>query len=127
MQYLNFDDFKNMGGFAEETAFNRYIDKACAVIDNATFGRFEDFAELPKKLLCCVRDLVDFYNANEAKNGSVAVTSRSQSVGGVSESESYNVKNDAEIGQEVSNIIYDYLANMRDESGLSVLYRGSGK
>lgn len=127
MQNLNFEDFKNMGGFADETAFNRYIDKACAVIDNATFGRFENVAERPKKLLCCVRDLVDFYNANEVKNGSVAVTSRSQSVGGVSESESYNVKNDEEIGQEVSNIIYDYLANVRDANGVSVLYRGSGK
>ena len=54
-----------------------------------------------------------------------AVTSKSQSAGGVSESESYATKTTDEINFEMLNIVYDYLATEKDDYGTPLLYRGA--
>ena len=70
-----------------------------------------------------MRDLVEYL----ANNVSVvkAVTSKSQSAGGVSESESYATKTDDDVNSEMLNIVYDYLATEKDDNGTPLMYRGA--
>ena len=70
-----------------------------------------------------MRDLVE-YLENNVSNGKT-VTGKSQSAGGVSESESYATKTTDEINAETLCIVYDYLATEKDDNGTPLMYRGA--
>lgn len=123
MQYLTYDEYISMGGELNETAFLRNIDRACRFVDMHTQSRLQSVLEVSQMAKACVRDLVE-YLANNASSGK-AVTSKSQSAGGVSESESYATKNNDEINCEMINIVYDYLATETDDRGTPLMYRGA--
>lgn len=123
MIYLTYDEYSSMGGICNFTAFNRNIDRACGVIDNATHNRIDCMAEVPQRAKALCRDLVDYLARNDTTE--IAVTSRSQSAGGVSESESYATKNADDVYGDIQNIIYDYLLNVTDDNGTPLLYRGA--
>jgi hypothetical protein len=53
------------------------------------------------------------------------VTSKSQSAGNVSESESYATKTADDIGNDMTDILRDYLSSETDDCGTSLLYRGA--
>lgn len=122
MIYLTYTEYKEIGGTLEETAFNRNIDRACGIIDNATHNRIECMAEVPQKVKPLCRDLLEYLVEN---NTVKIVTSRSQSAGGVSESESYATKTADDVYGDIQNMIYDYLLNVTDDNGISLLYRGA--
>lgn len=122
MQYLTYDEYKEIGGVCDLAAFNRYIVRACGIIDNETHNRLENMLEVPEQVKYCLRDLVEYMTTNMPTDAAVA--SRSQSVGGVSESENYNIKGHEELAAEIINLIYDYLLNVKDKHGYSLLYRG---
>ena len=123
MIYLTYGEYAEMGGICDLTAFNRNIDRACGIIDNATHNRIEGMAEVPQRAKALCRDLVEYL----ARNGTTetAVTSRSQSAGGVSESESYATKTADDMYGDIQNMIYDYLLNITDDNGIPLLYRGA--
>ena len=125
MIYLTYDEYSAMGGICDLTAFNRNIDRACCIIDNATHNRIECMAEVPQMAKALCRDLVEYL----ARNGTTenAVTSRSQSAGGVSESESYATKTADDMYGDIQNLIYDYLLNVTDDNGTPLLYRGCSR
>ena len=123
MIYLTYDEYVEIGGICDLTAFNRNIDRACGVIDNATHNRIERMAEVPQRAKALCRDLVEYLARNDTTE--IAVTSRSQSAGAVSESESYKVKTSEEIQEETSKMIYDYLGSCFDDNGNLLLYRGA--
>ena len=123
MIYLTYTEYKEIGGTLEETAFNRNIDRACGVIDNATHNRIECMAEVPQRAKALCRDLVEYLARNDTAE--IAVTSRSQSAGGVSESESYATKTADDVYGDIQNMIYDYLLNVTDDNGTPLLYRGA--
>ena len=123
MIYLTYTEYKEIGGILEETAFNRNIDRACGVIDNATHNRIEHMAEVPQRAKALCRDLVEYLVRNDTTE--IAVTSRSQSAGGVSESESYATKTADDMYGDIQNMIYDYLLNVTDDNGTPLLYRGA--
>ena len=123
MQYLTYEEYTEIGGTLDLTAFNRNIDRACAFIDASTQNRLQSVLEVSAKAKACVRDLVE-YLANNVSSGK-AVTSKSQSAGGVSESESYANKTTDEINAEMLNIVYDYLATEKDDCGTPLMYRGA--
>lgn len=123
MIYLTYDEYSAMGGICNLTAFNRNIDRACGIIDNATHNRIEYMANVPQMVKALCRDLVEYLARNDTTE--IAVTSRSQSAGGVSESESYATKTTDEINCEMLNIVYDYLATEKDDNGTPLMYRGS--
>ena len=122
MTYLTYTEYKELGGTLEETAFNRNIDRVCGIIDNATHNRTECMAKVPQKAKALCRDLVEYLVEN---NGAKIVTSKSQSAGGVSESESYATKTSDDIYGDIQNIIYDYLGNEKDGKGTPLLYKGA--
>ena len=121
MIYLTYDEYSAMGGICDLTAFNRNIDRACGVIDNATHNRIEGMAEVPQRAKSLCRDLVEYLVEN---NNVKTVTSKSQSAGGVSESESYATKTADDVYGDIQNMIYDYLLNVTDDNGTPLLYRG---
>ena len=124
MTYLTYEEYSNMGGVLDLTAFNRNIDRACGIIDNATHNRIECMAEVPQRSKALCRDLVEYLARNDTTE--IAVTSRSQSAGGVSESESYTQKTADDVFGDVSSIVYDYLMSVKDDKGVPLLYRGCG-
>ena len=123
MIYLTYDEYNAIGGICDLTAFNRNIDRACGVIDNATRNRIECMAEVPQRAKALCRDLVEYLARNNTTE--IAVTSRSQSAGGVSESESYATKTADDVYGDIQNMIYDYLLNVTDDKGTPLLYRGA--
>ena len=121
MIYLTYDEYSTMGGICDLTAFNRNIDRACGIIDNATHNRIECMADVPQRAKALCRDLVEYLVEN---NGDKIVTSKSQSAGGVSESESYATKTADDVYGDIQNMVYDYLLNVTDDNGTPLLYRG---
>ena len=121
MTYLTYEEYSNMGGVLDLTAFNRNIDRACGIIDNATHNRIEYMADVPQRAKALCRDLVEYLVEN---NGVKIVTSKSQSAGGVSESESYATKTADDVYGDIQNMVYDYLLNVTDDNGTPLLYRG---
>ena len=122
MIYLTYDEYSAMGGICDLTAFNRNIDRACGIIDNATHNRVECMAEVPQRAKALCRDLVEYLARYSTSD--MVVSSRSQSAGGVSESESYVTKTDVELQADIDNMITDYLLNVTDDNGTPLLYRG---
>ena len=123
MIYLTYDEYSNIGGICDLTAFNRNIDRACGFVDLHTQSRLQSVLKVSQRAKACVRDLVE-YLANNVSNDKV-VASKSQSAGGVSESESYATKTTDEMNCEMLNIVYDYLATEKDDNGTPLMYRGA--
>ena len=123
MQYLTYESYQEVGGTLDSTAFNRNIDRACGIVDLHTQSRLQSGLKVSQSVKACVRDLVE-YLANNVSSGK-AVTSKSQSAGGVSESESYETKNTDEMNFETLNIVYDYLISEKDDCGTPLMYRGA--
>lgn len=124
MKYLNYEEYKSLGGLCDKKAFERNIHRACSVIDNVTFNRVAYMAKVPSAVKVCCRDLVEYYEtyANLSEKNAV---SRSQSAGAVSESVSYEKKTDDDIKSDIDSIIYDYLMSVKDDSGVMLLYKGA--
>ena len=122
MQYLDYQEYVSIGGVCDATAFNRNIDRACGIIDNATHNRIECMAEIPQRAKALCRDLIEYLARNDTTE--IAVTRRSQSAGGVSESESYATKTSDDVYGDIQNMLYDYLLNVTDDNGTPLLYRG---
>ena len=122
MIYLTYDEYSTMGGILDLTAFNRNIDRACSIINNATHNRIEGMADVPQRAKALCRDLVEYL---VEINGDKIVRSKSHSAGGLSESESYATKTADDIYGDIQNVLYDYLGNEKDDKGTPLLYRGA--
>ena len=125
MQYLDYQEYVSIGGICDATAFVRFSDRAFGIVDNATYNRIECMAEVPQRAKALCRDLVEYLARNDTTE--MAVTSRSQSAGGVSESESYATKTADDVYSDIQNMIYDYLLNVTDDNGTPLLYRGCSR
>ena len=126
MRYLkDHQEYLALGGMCDATAFNRNIDRACGIIDNATHNRIECMAEVPQMAKALCRDLVEYLARYSTSD--MVVSSRSQSAGGVSESESYVTKTDTELQADIDNMIADYLMTETDDNGTPLLYRGCSR
>lgn len=127
MIYLTYDEYsQKLGGICDVTAFNRYIDRACGIIDNATHNRIECMADVPKQVKALCRDLIEYL----ATNGNVNekdVASWSESQGPVSESLSFVTKTKEEMQTDIDGLVYDYLASVTDDCGTPLLYRGCSR
>jgi hypothetical protein len=59
MQYLNFADYKSMGGSFEQPEYTRAEYAARKEIDSLTFGRLQGIDPVPDDLKMCVLELVE--------------------------------------------------------------------
>lgn len=122
MQYLTYEEYQEIGGTLDLTAFKRNIDRACAMIDIRTQSRLEAFDSIPQIVKMVCADLVEYIATNTVEKP--IVTSKSQSAGGVSESESYAVKTADDFANDLDRII-EPLALVKTKNGISILYRGA--
>ena len=122
MQYLTYEEYTEIGGTLDLTAFKRNIDRACAMIDIRTQSRLEAFESIPQIVKIVCADLVGYIATNVVEKP--FMTSRSQSAGSVSESESYAVKTAEDFANDLDRI-FEPLATVKTENGISVLYRGA--
>lgn len=120
--YLTYEEYIKIGGICDLTAFERNIDRACGIIDNATHSRILNMAEVPRQAKSLCRDLVEYLVTNAITEATV--TSRSQTSGPVSESESYAIKTKEQQEQDIDNLVVDYLLSVKDDNGTPLLYRG---
>ena len=126
MIYLTYEEYSNgLGGSLDLTAFNRFSDRAFGIVDNATHNRIDCMADVPQMAKALCRDLVEYLARNDSTE--IAVTSRSQSAGGVSESESYATKTADDVYGDIQNMLYDYLGAETDDNGTPLLYRGCSR
>ena len=121
MIYLTYAGYKEIGGNLDEAAFNRNISRACGIIDNATHNRITE-GSVPDNAKALCRDLVEYFAANFGS--SKQVSNRSQSAGGVSESESFVIRSIEERAGEIDDMVKDYLLGEVDKNGTPLLYRG---
>lgn len=123
MQYLTFEQYQAIGGTLDSTAFNRNVVRANGVIDAATHKRVEAMQTVPDAVKALCRDLTEFF-ASHSDTGAT-VTSRSQSAGSVSESESYATLDADGVKDAVDAMCCDYLLAETDDNGTPLLYRGA--
>lgn len=122
MVYLTYDEYKAIGGTLDLTAFNRNIDRACAMVDVRTQSRLKTFESIPDIVKVVCRDLVEYITENKVEKPNVS--SRSQSAGGVSESESYIVKTAIDFSSDLDRI-FEALIPVETANGVSIMYRGA--
>jgi hypothetical protein len=122
MTYLTYEEYSNMGGVLNLTAFKRNIDRACGMIDNRTQSKLECFDKIPQIVKVVCADLVEYISTNTVDKP--IVISKSQSAGGVSESESYATKTAEDFANDLDRI-FEPLAVVKTKSGVSILYRGA--
>lgn len=122
MQYLTYEQYKEIGGMLDLTAFKRNIDRACAMIDIRTQSRLESFEIVPQIVKTVCADLVGYIANNTVEKP--FVSSRSQSAGGVSESESYAVKTADDFANDLDRI-FEPLKTVKTKNGISVMHRGA--
>lgn len=123
MQYLTFNEYVEMGGVLDETAFNPLARKAeyhiNAQASGMTGARIKRLAEIPECVKGCVYELISFFHTNNTSERQIA--SESQSQGGTNESVSYVQKTDEDINMQLENIICDFFFG----GGMGhLLYRG---
>ena len=121
MQYITYGEYAEMGGVLDLTAFNRNIDRACAMIDIRTQNRLDGFDKIPQIVKTVCADLVDYISTNRVDK---TITSKSQSVGGVSESESYATKTAEDFANDLDRI-FEPLSVVKTKNGISILYKGA--
>ena len=122
MQYLTYEEYVEIGGTLDLTAFKRNIDRACAMIDIRTQSRLEAFENIPQIVKTVCADLVGYIATNSVEKP--IVTSKSQSAGGVSESESYSTKTADDYSADIDRI-FEPLAVVKNKNGVIVTYRGA--
>lgn len=122
MLYLRYDEYTELGGELEPTAFGRYSIRAFSRIRQETHGRIDRMSEIPVEVKYLCRDIIDYLHNNSTVDKQIV--SASQSQGGVSESESYLSKSVAEKDEDIECLIYDYISSVVDDNGTPLLYRG---
>ena len=137
MLYLTFDEFENMGGTLEETAFNDLEFEAETYVDWYTFDRLRNEEEIPDRVKKCMYHIIKLLNdqINLFSNGSDSSGTSStdstkqiaaQSNDGVSIS--YNVISASEAlelaKKDVNATINRYLQGLTNSLGRKLLYRG---
>ena len=122
MQYLTYEEYTEIGGTLDLTAFKRNIDRACAMIDIRTQSRLESFEIVPQIVKTVCADLVGYIANNTVEKP--FVSSRSQSAGGVSESESYVAKTADDFANDLDRI-FEPLGVVKTKNGISILHRGA--
>ena len=147
--YLSYEEYQNMGGTLDETAFNDFEFEAECIVNWYTFDRLKNDTEFPTELGRCMFALIKLAKlkadsmvlgsqttqttdsqGNVTTNTTMSAIA-SQSNDGVSIS--YNMVNASQLfqslapftkGGEVSNTVKLYLQGVVNSLGQKVLYRG---
>lgn len=113
-QYLNYDEYLDLGGTLKEVPFNLLEYEVRKLIDEKTFGRLIGInrKELPQEVKLCVFRMVEIkekYQTLKSQNKAIA----SESTDGYSVTYRKQETSDIEIeNKELKDIIRSYLINV---------------
>lgn len=114
-KYLNYNEYRSIGGKLQETPFNLLEYESRKRIDKYTYGRLKNLNNQIEEVKACVYLLIDEMSSdNKQKNKS------SQSVG--SYSVNYIVLKSDEKERKYKSIIEDNLSECRLSDGTPYLY-----
>lgn len=113
--YLNYNEYQEMGGTLNETAFNVYAFEANQKIKTATFDRITEPSEAVKK---CMMRLIALSQESDVCVQHVASFSHD----GLSQS--FTATEPAVYVKQARMIIRDYLINEKATDGTPLLYCG---
>lgn len=131
--YLSYDEYTDMGGNLDETAFDDFEFEASCQVDYWTFNRLKNDTEYPEALKRVIYKLIQTAEAKQnsltagnSTDGTGTAMVSSQSNDGVSVS--WNVMSATQLfdylKDETEDIIRKGLYGVRNELGQKVLYRG---
>ena len=107
--FLDYDTYTEMGGTLEQSAFNLYNRKAEYAVRSQAAGqtgqRIDNLTEIPEAVKTCIFDLISLMSSQAFGNG--RVSSESQTLGGQSESKSYEWLTSDQLAAEYDDIIYN--------------------
>ena len=135
--YLTYAEYQSMGGTLDETTFNDYYYQAQALVDYVTFNRLKNDTTFPIELKYCMFRLIKMYvQRNNLLNPNDDTASSGTSSGGAVSSYSndgvsvsYNILSAEKLAEytsspEAQKLVRQYLADVKNEAGRKVLYRG---
>lgn len=131
--YLTYDEYQNMGGTLDKTAFADLEFGAESIINYRTFNRLKKDTEYPEAVKMCMLKLITILNKQEQSfslgqdvNGNIQSAIASQSNDGVSIS--YNAMSASQAydiaEKEANKVVERYLQDVTNELGQRLLYRG---
>ena len=121
-EYIKFDEYKAMGGSADEAAFNRLELKSRRLIDAATHNRVMDEAPVRQNVKMCAFELIELIASEEASCG---IGGREiASVGNDGVSIAYKASEDQSTAARQRRIMHEWLNGEYSQSGVNLLYCG---
>ena len=135
--YINYTEYKELGGTLTESAFNSLIYEAQVKLDYHTFNRLVNDTVISEKIKRCIVKIIELLNTyNEYQKVVTDVNSpiiASQSNDGVSVSYGGYLGNTSpqdldvvakKLDTDILTTIKQYLSNERNQKGEVLLYRG---
>lgn len=131
--YLTYDEYVNLGGALDESAFNILEFEAESYVDWYTFNRLQGEEEIPRQVKMCMFVLMDLVKAKNADltpkfeaDGSFSAQLSSQSNDGVSLTYGTMSASDSvvAISAEIPKVVNRYLNGVVNSLGRKLLYRG---
>lgn len=133
--YLTYEEYTNMGGTLDETAFEQFEWEARTKVDWYTFNRLQNEETYPEAVKRCVFKLISLLQAQDSAMGTSAVnaedasvTSQIASYSNDGVSVSYNTLSAKETLEAADNAVKrcvnEYLQGVVNSLGQKVLYRG---
>ena len=126
-QYLEFDEYEELGGSLDETPFNILEFEARRKIDERTFGRLKGIEELPLEVKMCMFALINtingytnaYQNSSNKNIASESVGSYSVSYVNGSQIQEVIKSKSIELDYVIRNYLYGVIVN-----GEHILYLG---
>lgn len=118
-QYLNYNEYKSLGGSIDKMPFNLLEFEARKSIDKYTLGRLKNLPTQIDEVKVCEYQLINLLNDYNSIHRTVA----SESIDGYSVSYNASLEQDKKT-KEVESIIKTYLSECKLEDGTPYLYRG---
>lgn len=118
MSYLEYHEYKGLGGELDAGDYERYEIQAEQLINRDTFGRIEKLPELPEEVKRLTFELIEL----NRKSDMTAEALASERVGDWQKS--YRSTSAASYTRAKSALIRTYLSGIFDPDGIPLLYRG---
>lgn len=121
--YLEYEEYKLLGGKLEKKDFKNLEFQARKIIDRYTFGRLKKLKEQVEEVKKCIFNLIKILNTYQiSKNRDRTIQSENIDGYSVNYNNSTNISDLKQI--DVEDIIVEYLSNCELEDGTPYLYRG---
>ena len=126
-QYLDFEEYEELGGSLDETPFNILEFEARKIIDKRTFDRLKKTEVLPQEVKMCVFALINVlqtYDINSTSSRNKNIVSENTDGYSVSYASGSQVQEIVRAKKmELDDIIMNYLSNVI-VNNQSILYLG---